>query len=749
MALSRFVLPYADVGAGIRPSSGAKLFFYATGTSTPKSTFTDATGSTANTNPVIANANGVFPAIFFNGSFNVALKDSNDVQIWTADPVNSKEVGTVYATTLDLIASEQASNSNDIVECQGYTTKGDGGGAQWKQNGVTGQTASQSPTQLGDALLNDGNGNQWALIYGKTLILEKLGGVLALQAALSTNAAEISWFTSSLNLEAKTYTLKSGVHLHGPGIEKSTLNVNATHPIGAPVFQNADTSNTGERVAKNIKISGFTIDGSLWSYYQPWLTNSNGTSITNPEFDYTGAGIIGLGGDIFDVVAADRRNPNYNNSYTVINLLRCERAEVFNVKFSSNVGFGVADAGGLENRVHNCTFFNHGKIDDISSGVWVQSSGNPDSPTASYADTEGHVTEKCDFYCKRSAITLAPTKGGVFRFNNIYESGESSVFSSHRCNSNGGSSSVHNNVFYAPVVTDITSHHLEADCSDYKVYNNQFWYSDLNSVNINGCSRTSVVDNDFYNCVTLTTPTVPYGPFSERYAFGIGTTPTAGNAQNSEISVINAGIQKDTPALNCRIENNNFNDDRATSLANYIIRLSRTGTVVNTCKDFIINNNDFSRVVDATPPKISVQGSVMATEMSLQIKNNFNHPSEAPVVVALQKLSGATGVDTFDIGFRPSYIEIYAALNNDTVANGQISRAAYSRTSTDSAVLVMTSTDGSGQRIGVKQNQIIRILDSSGANKMVATLASWNPTGFSINTTQIDATVNINIMCHP
>jgi hypothetical protein len=86
MAISRFVLPYADVGAGIRPSSGAKLFFYATGTSTFKSTFTDATGSTANTNPVIANANGVFPNIFLEGIFNVALKDSNDVQIWTADP---------------------------------------------------------------------------------------------------------------------------------------------------------------------------------------------------------------------------------------------------------------------------------------------------------------------------------------------------------------------------------------------------------------------------------------------------------------------------------------------------------------------------------------------------------------------------------------------------------------------------------------------------------------------------------------
>jgi hypothetical protein len=88
MALSRFVLPFADVGAGITPSSGAKLYFYATGTTTPSTTYADSTGDTPNANPVIAYANGIFPAIFLSGIFNVVLKDANDVQIWTADPVS-------------------------------------------------------------------------------------------------------------------------------------------------------------------------------------------------------------------------------------------------------------------------------------------------------------------------------------------------------------------------------------------------------------------------------------------------------------------------------------------------------------------------------------------------------------------------------------------------------------------------------------------------------------------------------------
>jgi hypothetical protein len=97
MALSRFVLPFADVGGGIRPSSGAKLFFYATGTSTPATTFSDSTGTTPNTNPVIADANGVFPNIFINGIFKAVLKDKNDVQIWEADPVSGiPSIGTDF-----------------------------------------------------------------------------------------------------------------------------------------------------------------------------------------------------------------------------------------------------------------------------------------------------------------------------------------------------------------------------------------------------------------------------------------------------------------------------------------------------------------------------------------------------------------------------------------------------------------------------------------------------------------------------
>jgi len=62
-----------------------------------------------------------------------------------------------------LLSKSSNPTTDDTVEFQGYDTVGVGA-SKWQHNGITGQTPSQSPSQLGDALLNDGNGNQWALV---------------------------------------------------------------------------------------------------------------------------------------------------------------------------------------------------------------------------------------------------------------------------------------------------------------------------------------------------------------------------------------------------------------------------------------------------------------------------------------------------------------------------------------------------------------------------------------------------------
>lgn len=69
------------------PIPGGKLFVFAANTSTPVPTYRDAELLTPNTNPVIANAAGVFPAIFLDAtSYKLVLKDADDTVIWS-EPV--------------------------------------------------------------------------------------------------------------------------------------------------------------------------------------------------------------------------------------------------------------------------------------------------------------------------------------------------------------------------------------------------------------------------------------------------------------------------------------------------------------------------------------------------------------------------------------------------------------------------------------------------------------------------------------
>lgn len=65
---------------------GYKLYTYDAGTSTPASTYTSSTGSSANTNPVIADSRGEFD-LWLDASklYKFILKTDADVTVWTVD----------------------------------------------------------------------------------------------------------------------------------------------------------------------------------------------------------------------------------------------------------------------------------------------------------------------------------------------------------------------------------------------------------------------------------------------------------------------------------------------------------------------------------------------------------------------------------------------------------------------------------------------------------------------------------------
>lgn len=96
-------LGWQVVDANGAPYSGAKAYFYTTGTTTPKDTYSVSalTLGLENANPLVADASGRFPVAYgpTTADYKVVLKTSADVTIATYDPVQM--TGAVASLSVD------------------------------------------------------------------------------------------------------------------------------------------------------------------------------------------------------------------------------------------------------------------------------------------------------------------------------------------------------------------------------------------------------------------------------------------------------------------------------------------------------------------------------------------------------------------------------------------------------------------------------------------------------------------------
>jgi hypothetical protein len=78
-------------GTPAAPLAGGLMYFYESGTDTPKNTYSDSALTVANSNPVVLTSSGVLPNVFLSGSYKVVLTDKDGVQQpgWPRDPVSS------------------------------------------------------------------------------------------------------------------------------------------------------------------------------------------------------------------------------------------------------------------------------------------------------------------------------------------------------------------------------------------------------------------------------------------------------------------------------------------------------------------------------------------------------------------------------------------------------------------------------------------------------------------------------------
>jgi len=131
------------------PLVAGKVYTYAGGTTTPIATYTDQTGLTANTNPIILDASGRCDIwLLATLAYKYVVTDENDVQLYTVDNIvvppdilsfgSPPPIGNVAPNTG---AFTTLSASGDLVTFSGF-------GATRLQNGTTSDRPASSSTGM-------------------------------------------------------------------------------------------------------------------------------------------------------------------------------------------------------------------------------------------------------------------------------------------------------------------------------------------------------------------------------------------------------------------------------------------------------------------------------------------------------------------------------------------------------------------------------------------------------------------------
>lgn len=94
------------------PVSGALLYFYTTGTTTPEAIYTTSAGSVEHSNPVVADSEGLFDPVFLTEAttYRAVLKTADGTTIWDADPIVGSTSGefSTYLVHLSFIGTPPA-----------------------------------------------------------------------------------------------------------------------------------------------------------------------------------------------------------------------------------------------------------------------------------------------------------------------------------------------------------------------------------------------------------------------------------------------------------------------------------------------------------------------------------------------------------------------------------------------------------------------------------------------------------------
>lgn len=211
------------------PLVGGKLYSYAAGTTTPLATYTDASGSTPNTNPIILDSRGEGNVWLGSASYKLALYSSTDVLIWTVDNISNISPLTTLA----------ASSGSSLV---GFIQTGTGASATTVQARLRQTLSVKDFGATGDGTTDD---------------------TTAIQNALNAGTGRSVYFPAGTYRISTTLVVKTSTTLVGDGINKSIIKLTAG--FGASIVGMRNDVITGTANVyydTNLEFYGLTFDGN-------------------------------------------------------------------------------------------------------------------------------------------------------------------------------------------------------------------------------------------------------------------------------------------------------------------------------------------------------------------------------------------------------------------------------------------------------------------------------------------------------
>lgn len=268
------------------PLAGGFLFTYAAGTTTPATTYTDSTGNTANSNPIVLDAGGRVPyEIWLPAAtdYKFILKDSNNVLIGTYDniqgannvtsilPVLAQSTGsTLIGTTIpgSSVTRTVAQKLADMVSVKDYGAVGDG----VTNDAVAWNTAASQNVE--GVFVPAGSYNLGSAVTGK---FYSLGNVIITGAG-----GQPKYLTNLLAAQTNGYISKTSTYAIVNADKGRSLYLGGsafyTVSLGAASGYDSDFSikiyNTDTNRGKTISVNGYS-SFILWPQQTVTIYNDN------------------------------------------------------------------------------------------------------------------------------------------------------------------------------------------------------------------------------------------------------------------------------------------------------------------------------------------------------------------------------------------------------------------------------------------------------------------------------------------